>query len=255
LEDFYGDHPLESLVSASASGDFQRGLPKSSFLKREPEIVNIFRQMLVSGCIDTLDGDAPPAALRTCHRRGWLHAELVRDQQDDIIRYTFASYLHACYVSWRLSPPLEYHQYASILELVIHALSHFKPSQLLIPIQRAGRQLGSTPPEAQYQDEFYRALHDATSGRVCISPEFASGRRARVAGRIDFYLQSEKWGIEITRNGSLLDQHDARFQRDGAYGAWLKSGAMSDYVLLDCRENVPCESHPSAEFRFLLDLG
>jgi hypothetical protein len=29
----------------------------------------------------------------------------------------------------------------------------------------------------------------------------------------------------------------SRFAKSGAYGAWLKSGDMTDYILLDCAYN------------------
>jgi len=66
-----------------------------------------------------------------------------------------------------------------------------------------------------------------------------------VAGRIDFYIASKKWGIEITWDGNRLQQHSDRFGTSGAYGQWLASGEMSDYILLDCRSTKPVKRHSS----------
>lgn len=115
-----------------------------------------------------------------------------------------------------------------------------------IPIRRVGAPSIISPlPEAQYQDEFYRSLFSVTAGNVRISPEFASAKGADVVGRIDFFIPVAKWGIEITRDGNRLSEHNSRFDNLGAYGAWLRSGDMTDYTLLDCRTSVPRKCHPS----------
>jgi hypothetical protein len=108
-----------------------------------------------------------------------------------------------------------------------------------LPIRRVNGGSTDLPPEAQYQDEYYRSLLAVTCGNVRISPEFASARGAKVAGRIDFFIPGVKWGFEITREGDLLKNHASRFKADGAYSKWLKDGDMTDYVLLDCRRTTP----------------
>jgi hypothetical protein len=94
------------------------------------------------------------------------------------------------------------------------------------------------PPEAQYQDECYRCVHILTHGNVRISPEYAAAAGSR-PGRTDFFIPSMKWGIEVTRDGSKLEEHDARFADNGAYGQWLETSDMDDYVLLDFRSTMP----------------
>jgi len=78
-----------------------------------------------------------------------------------------------------------------------------------------------------------------------VSPEFASASDASVAGRIDFYIASMKWGIELTRDGKKLQQHRYRFGETGAYGRLIASGEMSDYILLDGRSTMPVKHHTS----------
>jgi hypothetical protein len=50
-----------------------------------------------------------------------------------------------------------------------------------------------------------------------------------------------KWGIELTRDGSELQEHSNRFVT-GAYRALLESGDIVDYALLDFRHTVPAET-------------
>ena len=63
-------------------------------------------------------------------------------------------------------------------------------------------------------------------------------------GRIDFLIPSKKWGIELTRDGSRLDDHNSRFTDEAAYGQWLKYSDMDDYVLLDFRSTKPELAYP-----------
>jgi len=181
---------------------------------------------------------------RSCHRRGWIYS--YQDPQDALaIRYTFPSPLHRASVSWRLQPTDDMPSFDSLYALSVSTISKFKPSQLRVPIRRAGGQSSTSPPEAQYQQEFYRCVFEATFGHVRITPEFASAKNAKVTGRIDLFIPNSKWGIEITRDGSRLNAHDARFQDNGAYGAWTKSGMMDDYIFLDFRRGVPRKPHPN----------
>ena len=92
-----------------------------------------------------------------------------------------------------------------------------------------------------------------TFGNVRIPPEYhdASPQGARVAGRIDFFIPILKWGIEITRDGSRIPEHDARFADSGAYGALLKSADLNDYIHLDFRTKTLSGQHPSMILPFL----
>jgi hypothetical protein len=184
--------------------------------------------------------------LNSCHRFGWVYADSVKPSS---IRFTLPTPIHAVLLSWILEPRNTIPSFSTLFDLVVAAMRKFKPSQMQLAIRRAGMTLipadNNMPPDAQYQDELYRTMLDVTHGNVCISPEFASAEKAKVAGRIDFYIQSRKWGIEITRDGKLLQQHSDRFKPQGAYGKWLSTGEMDDYILLDCRQTVPRAAHPS----------
>ena len=58
-----------------------------------------------------------------------------------------------------------------------------------------------TIPEAQFQDEFYSASSKQAHGSVSF-PEFGTKN-----GRIDFFIRSKKWGVELLRDGNRLSQH------------------------------------------------
>jgi hypothetical protein len=93
------------------------------------------------------------------------------------------------------------------------------------------------PPEAQYQDEFYRSCHAYSDGLLRTFPEFGTTK-----GRADFYIPSMQWGVELVREGDRLEQHSGRFSRSGSYASTL---LLSDYIILDFRNTRPEHPHPS----------
>jgi hypothetical protein len=138
--------------------------------------------------------------------------------------------------------------FTSIFDLAFDAISKFNPSRLGLPIRRVSSRSSTDPaPEVQYRDEFYRSVFSSTCGNVCLSPEFVTAKRARGAGRIDFFIPVVKWGIELTQDGSGLEELSSRFAKFGVYDAWLKSGGMDDYILLDCRTSIPTEKYQSTD--------
>lgn len=222
-------------------GNFKRGLPRSRELRDGPALAALFRSMLRDGFVT--EGSSQASEIDICHLHGWIHSF---SDPRDITHYTFASPLHKAYISWILEPTDDMPVFHSIIDLSFMVIAKFKRSQLQLPTRRVqSTESDVHPPEAQYQQEFYRCLFNITNGNVRISPEFASAKGAKVAGRIDFFIPKVGWGIEITRDGGLLAEHDTRFQADGAYGAWLLTGDMSSYILLDFRTVVPRKRHPS----------
>ena len=132
--------------------------------------------------------------------------------------------------------------YETVLQLAIAVIGKFNPSQLSDPERRVGDSSTACPPEAQYQQEFYRAFVDVV-GPAYTSPEYGTERGAH-KGRIDFFIRSKKWGIGLLRDGSNLQEHSSRFGEEGAYGMWIPSNAMVDYLILDFRSNRPQVAHP-----------
>jgi hypothetical protein len=97
------------------------------------------------------------------------------------------------------------------------------------------------PPEAQYQDEFYRALTSLLGNGVGISSEWSRDN----GGRVDFRISGPKWGVEILRDGDRLKDHCDRFSRGGKYYPCIESGSISDWIILDCRCSRPTTCGPS----------
>ena len=199
-----------------------------------------FRTLLKDREFEMKHGETNETVLK-CHRHGWIHATLIPEG----VRYALPSPLHEACVSWKLEPRNDMPRFASLVELSLEVISRFR-----LPALRRVGSASTHPPEAQYQDEFYHSLSSATFGNVRISPEYASAQGARVAGRIDFFIPIVKWGIEITRDGDRLLEHAARFTEAGAYGAWLESQDMNEYILLDFRTKSLRDQHPSMIFPF-----
>lgn len=240
VETFHTENPIHQLVQRLCGGAFERGFPKVAELSGQPKMVALFRNVLKYGAVEGNEDE--DEAIHTCHRHGWIHA----DQNGDEVttRYTLPSPIHTVCLSWRLKPTNDMPHFTSLFDLALGTISKFKPSQLQTPICRVGPRSTDKLPGAQYQDEFYRSVFSVTFGNVRLSPEFASARKTRVSGQIDFFIPVLKWGIELTRAGSRLDEHSSRFAKSGGYGAWLKSGDMDDYILLDCRTSTPRKQFP-----------
>ena len=93
------------------------------------------------------------------------------------------------------------------------------------------------PPEAQYQDEFYRCCYTHSNGLLVTFPEFSIAK-----GQVDFYIPAKEWGVELLRDGDQLAQHSGRFSLQmGSYGTTL---SLTDYIILDCRKTQPRVHHP-----------
>jgi hypothetical protein len=90
---------------------------------------------------------------------------------------------------------------ADILEFITDIITIFSP-RLISTKRRIGPGCIQRPPEAQYQDEFYRCCHSYSKGSLVTFPEFGTKN-----GRVDFYISAKHWGVELLRNGDRLEQH------------------------------------------------
>lgn len=91
------------------------------------------------------------------------------------------------------------------------------------------------PPEAQFQNEWYRAFHSLLGHGVGISSEWSRGGD----GRIDFRITEPAWGVELLRDGDRLGHHCGRFEKNGIYYDWISRGLIKDWLILDCRHTAP----------------
>ena len=128
--------------------------------------------------------------------------------------YCFASPLHQWYIEWMLFDP-----------------------RMLSSERRLGPACIQRPPEAQYPDEFYRCSHKCFRGALVSLPEFGTK-----SGRVNFYVKSKRWGIELLRDGDRLAEHLERFSTTGVYGLPLP---IDDHIIMDCRTSRPQKQHPS----------
>ena len=238
---FHDDHPPSKIGSEFPFASGGRGLPVCRELSNDPIMTAMFRLLLRDGQIFEDDHPEFGDAIQKAHKKGYIYAKELSQVKRGFVLPTP---IHTTALSWVLIPS-EVNLPSNLLDLVLEVVGRFKYSQLTHPLRRAGGDANATsgPPEAQYQDEFYRALHDYTKGGVRVSPEFATAPHASKAGRIDFFIANNKWGIEITQEGKKLQEHSDRFGDHGAYGHWVTTGEMLDYILLDCRHTVPVKHH------------
>jgi len=178
IQDFYAETPLHVLVRSIDRGAFGRGLPQSSELSIQPDVVALFKDRK----LELMGKATESGTLRECHRRGWICATAITGG----VCYVLPSPLQEACLSWKLEPTNHMPPFTSLFELSLETIFKFKPSQL-----RSLRRVASESTdalEAQYQDEFYNSLLFVTFGNVRISPEYASAKGARRAGRIDFFV-------------------------------------------------------------------
>jgi len=217
---------------------FGRGLPQGNILRESPDITAIMNEVIRKESIvcaykylasDPKNDDTRQAALRKIFRSGWLHTEIRADIRG--ILYMFASPLHRRCIDWKLngSPLKSRIIEPNLFEFALAIIQRF--SRQSLEKHETGRKAQSTP-EAQFQDEFYSASSRHSKGSVSF-PEFGTKN-----GRIDFFIRSKKWGVELLRDGNRLSQHARRFT-EGEYGEWIKNGWMSDYIIIDFRTRSP----------------
>ena len=218
---------------------FKSGLPSIGDLK-VPAIARVFSAVLRTGFVLAPDVTGKPGddALQQCFQRGWLHADRL-DAFGMLYEtgYLFPSSLHQWFVQWKLSETLADITFdeKNLLGFVVEVISHYSPTNLMGNM-RVGPGCIQRPPEARYQDEFYRCSHDHSNGSVVTFPEFGLGN-----GRTDLYIPTKKWGVEILRNGQQLEQHSGRFSRPELYAG---SFPCEEHIVLDFRDSRPAAAHP-----------
>lgn len=101
--------------------------------------------------------------------------------------------------------------------------------------QRLGTSGKIRPPEASFQDEFYRSFGAVAQSRIGISSDWTHNGD----GRVDFRILGSNWGVELLRDGDRIRDHCNRFQPAGAYYPWIQQGKLKDWLVLDCRHTYP----------------
>ncbi|TDL19517.1 hypothetical protein BD410DRAFT_752188 [Rickenella mellea] len=236
IEDFFKLNPWDMFFSGLGQADFSRGLPTPAKMK-DVNVSNVMRKLLKNRTIGTGEIEEEREAVRTCYENGWIQADLV----DENIVYSFASPLHGVYISQQFTPTHVQIPHKTVAELTFDVVQRFKPSQLS-GSAHVGTFLAQQPLAAMYQDEFYRRLGELVGDCVRISPKVLTADCAK-NGSMDIFLPTQRWGIEITRDGIDLHGNDKRLGLHCAHGMWLTSSDMVDWILLDCCTEMPEDSH------------
>ena len=208
--------------------NFSRGLPRREDLQ-DPQVARVFRKLLATKHVqDDHTDNEDQRCFKSLYKKGWV--DLVKCHGDGLC-YIFATGLHERVVDCLLGVKIEQPniQETSIFDFTIAVLHHFSFRQLAAP-----RQVGNSvqnPPEAQYQDEFYRCAHLHSEGSLVMFPEFGSAK-----GRVDFFVNSKNWAIELLQNSDRIEEHLARFAPEGKYQRILDA---ADYIILNFRTTVP----------------
>ena len=190
---------------------FRRGLPDNHSLQI-PSVAHVFRTALRENVIaDTMFPEVEEsAALKQCFAQGWLHTDKGVLKDGETAAYFFASSLHRLFVEWKLfcrnlDIPI---QAPNLLEFEIQIIKRFSPLNFPHP-RTVGPYYFQTVPEAQYQDEFYRCCYGLTAGSLTTLSEFGTAD-----GRVNFYIPSKNWGVELLRDGQC-EQHHNNFSPTG----------------------------------------
>jgi hypothetical protein len=141
--------------------------------------------------------------------------------------------------------PFPFKEYPSLPVFCEAVLRKFSRTGLLLSCKgRLGASARVRPPEAQFQDEWYRAFNSLLGHGHAISSEWSQSSD----GRIDFRIVGPKWGIELLRDGDRLAEHCNRFLTTGAYHRWIANGLVKDWIILDCRHSRPRKFRMIASF-------
>ncbi|KAL9109333.1 MAG: hypothetical protein Q9227_005963 [Pyrenula ochraceoflavens] len=113
----------------------------------------------------------------------------------------------------------------SLQQICMRAVSLFSPSVLRPRSSPDSRR--TRVPEAAFQDEMYCCLNQVLKNLPILS-EYSENSR----GRIDFYIYSKKWGIEILQEGGKaeISEHAGRFCGNGKYAQWR---IFKDFIILN----------------------
>ena len=228
---------IHSFVEQRGSGCiFSRGLPRSAELQ-DLTLASVAEAVLCRNVVrdDNFTTAGEKEALSRCFRNGWLHTEKV---ENDVVGYSFPSSLHRWYVEQKLwGPTLSTPVNAtSLLEFSMNVIRLFSVQMLVTP-RRIGPGFIQRPPEAQFQDEFYRCSRKYSKSSFTTFPEYGTK-----SGWVDFYIPTKQWAIELLRDGNRLEEHSSRFLSSGAYSTTIP---MTDYIILDFRGKTPKKCHPS----------
>jgi hypothetical protein len=66
-----------------------------------------------------------------------------------------------------------------------------------------------------------------------------------IPGCINFFLPKEKWGIGLMGDEKQLQSYVKQYDVDTAYGRWIPSKTMEDYIVALTTMSLVCVASPS----------
>ncbi|KAL4783696.1 hypothetical protein BJX76DRAFT_357720 [Aspergillus varians] len=202
-------------------------------------VVRTLRRCLEHG---TIPCDLNDEGVKRCYELGWLHSDQTKSYAIENPKMVcfFPSRLHEKFVEYILYTsqprPFPLEQFASTTALCGAIIRRFSQKNLMSSVEiELAPSRSCRPPEAQFQDEFYRCFFSVVGYGVGLSSEWSRAG----GGRIDFRVVDPGWGVEILRDGDRLSDHCNRFEPGGAYHPWIAQGYLTDWLILDFRHTVP----------------
>ena len=215
---------------------FSRSWPKLVYIQEDPALALYLEQVVATGGLRAKQQNKREQDI--CQRRGWLHTEVltVRLRHNHVGKeavYIFPKPLHHRLLeNYFTVHDFPINLFGSVKELVMASLKFFQR----INLSQTRVRTGGLAVEAGYQDELYRACWELLGKKLHLTSEYSP---PGYSGRIDFFVQSSKWGIELVRNGDRLKGHIEQFLSNGRYHPWILKGLMKEYILVDFRITTP----------------
>lgn len=89
------------------------------------------------------------------------------------------------------------------------------------------------------------------TGQALAPPEYIT-KDGKGGGSINFLILARKWGVELLKNRSKIDEHMEHFEQGGKYYGRLATQVMEDYIVLDFTTSIPTKPRPNRCLLFLL---
>ena len=173
--------------------------------------LHLLCEIVIEGKISVVDLDRAPVMVNVEERRraeearkakqsGWVYvsSDVSYDDTCRTVIMEFASPLHRAWFSSCLQHDKPFPPTISNLDMLWkRVLRNFSPAALRNPIRTLVSSHSATFVESQYQQEFYRSLYFLTGGACGVSPEYGGQTSSEKKGRIDFFIGSKGWGIEL----------------------------------------------------------
>ncbi|KAJ8065305.1 hypothetical protein OCU04_005998 [Sclerotinia nivalis] len=191
-------------------------------------IVEVLRKVATLLHGYTLPTSYSDKAFAFCHHVGLLQTEQRRPGSDETT-YFFASPIHrkiACRRLLAASEPDTILDQITLQQTCLNAIERFNLSLLKAQSMKPYIDWRSIS-ETAIQNEIYCCLnHELHNIEIISEYSYLTNER------VDFYIFSKKWGIEILQSGEkgAINEYISQFRVEGKYHGW---GIMDDFIILN----------------------